>query len=100
MSTAREAIAWLGRPSLRRRLALLSALAVVVAIAAASALAYYTMAEALRSQVDRALATNPLTVANGAGTSLSARRPTGTSGVSTPSRCAAAPLTSRLASRW
>ncbi len=69
MSTARRALTWLGRPSLRRRLALLSALAVVVAIAAASALAYLTMAEALRSQVDRALLTNPLTVGNGTGTS-------------------------------
>jgi two-component system sensor histidine kinase MprB len=69
MSTAGRALTWLGRPSLRRRLALLSALAVVVAIAAASALAYLTMAEALRSQVDRALLTNPLTVGNGTGTS-------------------------------
>jgi len=68
MSTARRTVAWLGRPSLRRRLALLSALAVVVAIASASGLAYFTMSEALRSQVDRALLTNPLTVANGAGT--------------------------------
>lgn len=62
-------LTWLRRPSLRRRLALLSALAVVVAIAAASGLAYLTMSEALRNQVDRALLTNPLTVANGSGTS-------------------------------
>lgn len=58
----RRSLAWLGRPSLRRRLALLSALAVVVAIASASTLAYVTMSEALRNQVDRALLTNPLTV--------------------------------------
>ncbi|HUX71619.1 MAG TPA: hypothetical protein VMV41_13970, partial [Cellulomonadaceae bacterium] len=65
----RRTLTWLRRPSLRRRLALLSALAVVVAIAAASGLAYLTMSEALRNQVDRALLTNPLTVANGSGTS-------------------------------
>ncbi|MHB1490616.1 MAG: HAMP domain-containing protein, partial [Cellulomonas sp.] len=68
-SRTRRSLRWLRRPSLRRRLALLSALAVVVAIAAASGLAYLTMSEALRNQVDRALLTNPLTVANGSGTS-------------------------------
>ncbi len=70
MSTARGALALLGRPSLRRRLALLSAFAVVAAIASASGLAYFTMSEALRSQVDGALLTNPLTVENSAGTTL------------------------------
>jgi two-component system, OmpR family, sensor histidine kinase MprB len=46
-------------PSLRARLALLSALAVAIAIAAVSVTAYWSTAQSMRSQVDRTLASTP-----------------------------------------
>jgi two-component system sensor histidine kinase MprB len=46
--------------SLHARLALLSAIAVAIAIAAVSSLAWYATARSLRAQVDRALTSSPL----------------------------------------
>ena len=49
------------RPGLRSRLALMSAAAVAIAIAAVSALAWWATAQTMRKQVDRALSSNLMT---------------------------------------
>lgn len=56
MSTPRS---WWGRRTLRGRLAMLSAVAVIAAIASASGLAYFATAHALRGQIDDALTNGP-----------------------------------------
>jgi two-component system sensor histidine kinase MprB len=48
------------RPGLRARLALMSAAAVAIAIAAVSLLAWWATAQTMRTQVDRALTSGPL----------------------------------------